>query len=31
VLDYVLDEDSLNRMIAEAAEIAASMGGPLLV
>jgi HD-like signal output (HDOD) protein len=31
MLDYLLDEDSLHRMIAEAAEISASMGGPLLV
>jgi len=30
-LDYLLDEDSLNRMIEEASEIAASMGGALLV
>jgi hypothetical protein len=30
-LDYLLDEDSLNRMIDEAAEISASMGGALLV
>jgi hypothetical protein len=30
-LDYLLDEDSLHRMIDEAAEISASMGGALLV
>jgi HD-like signal output (HDOD) protein len=30
-LDYLLDEDSLDRMIEEATEIAASMGGALLV